>query len=135
MTSLAQLEACTNDVATAVQSLADYCWNFEGPVEVAAGNTPQPLVPPEAPSEAHQTRRSILANVAKLQTLLYEPADFIQQLAAQVRSAFPNTLPDGDVVLTCMVVESAARLSAVARRVSGAGLYTPQWQRSFQRCR
>ncbi|MCJ1251841.1 hypothetical protein MMC30_009079 [Trapelia coarctata] len=83
MSSLAQLEAYTSELAAAVEKVAKYCRNIEVPVDFAAGNTPQPLVPPEAPSEAHRARRSIVANVAKLQTLLAEPADFLQQLAGQ----------------------------------------------------
>jgi hypothetical protein len=90
MTSLTQLETHTSELAAAVKSLAEYCRNVEAPVDFAARNVPQPLVPPEASSEAHQARRSIMANVAKLQTLLGEPADFLQQLAGQVRLSFLN---------------------------------------------
>ncbi len=85
---LAQLEAYTNELAAAVKTLASYCRNFEAPVDFPAGNTPKPLVQPEAPSDAHQARRSIIANATKLQTLLDEPTDFLQQLAGHVRLSF-----------------------------------------------
>lgn len=80
--SVAQLEAYTSELAAAVKSLANYCRNVEAG---NTGKTPQLLVPPDAPREAQRARRAVLANVAKLQTLLGEPADFLQQLAAQVR--------------------------------------------------
>ena len=99
MTSSAQLEACASELSTAVKILADYCRNAEAPVEFAAGNAPQPLVPPDAPSETHKARRSIMANVAKLQILLSEPADFLQQLAVQVCLSFPSMLSDTEAEL------------------------------------
>ena len=81
MDSPTQLEAYTDELTTAVKSLASYCRNAE-----IHYSTPQLLVPPEAPGEVHRARRTILANVVKLQTLLVEPADFLQHLAGQVRS-------------------------------------------------
>ncbi len=126
MTSLAKLEAYTSELAAAVKSLAKYCQNVEAPSDFGNGKMPQPLVVPEAPTEAHQARRSIMANVAKLQTLLVEPADFLQQLAVQVRLSFPSTLLKTDAVLNTIIAESAPRLFAMAGRVSGASLYTPQ---------
>lgn len=84
MSGLAQLEAYASDLSAAVKNLANYCRNVENPGGFTAENVLQPLVLPEAPTEVHQARRSILANVAKLQLLLDEPADFLQQLAKQV---------------------------------------------------
>lgn len=78
MDSATQLEAYTDELTTAVKSLASYCRNAE-----VHYSTPQLLVPPEAPGEVHRARRTIVANVAKLQTLLVEPADFLQHLAGQ----------------------------------------------------
>jgi hypothetical protein len=88
MTSLSQLEAYTSEIAAAAKSLSSYCRNVDGPMDSVQANLPQGLVPPEAPGEAHRARRSIIANAAKLQTLLSEPADFLQRLAAQVRPIF-----------------------------------------------
>lgn len=96
MSSLRQLEAYASELVAAAQRLAHYCRNLEAPVDFAAGDAPQPLVPPEAPSEAHRARRSMMASLAKLQTVLVEPADFLQQLAGQVRYFFPCTLFDCD---------------------------------------
>ena len=93
MNSLAQLEAYTSDLAAAVKRLIHYCRNVEVPANFAVGKPPQPLVPPEAPSEAHRERRSIITNLAKLQTLLGEPVDFLQQLARQVRLSIPESVP------------------------------------------
>ena len=134
MNSLAQLEAYTSELAAAVKSLANCCRNVEAPVDFAARNTPQPLLPTESPSEAHRARRSIMANLVKLQTLLDEPADFLQRLAGQVCLSLPITLLDMDAELTWIIAESAPRLSAMAGRFPGPGLYTRQRQRSFQGC-
>lgn len=93
MASLAKLESCTSELAAAVEILAEYCQKIEAPVDIAAYDTPQPLVSPKAPSEAHRARRSIMSNIAKLQTLLGEPADFLHQLAGQVRLFLPRAPP------------------------------------------
>ena len=86
MTGRARLEAHTTELNAAMKTLTRHCRNIEATsdVEVEAGNAPQPLVPPEAPVEVHRARRPIMANIAKLQTLLAEPADFLQELARQV---------------------------------------------------
>lgn len=88
MNNLAQLETYTSELAAAVKSLAHCCRNVETSTDVGVGSPPQPLVPPEASNETHRERRSIMANIAKIQTLLGEPADFLQQLAGQVRLSF-----------------------------------------------
>ena len=90
MTGWAQLEAYTAELNAAVETLTSHCQNAEAPAEGDAENTPQALVPPEAPVEAHRARRPILANIAKLQTLLAEPADFLQELARQVGLSFSD---------------------------------------------
>ena len=111
MSSLAQLEAYTSELVVAAKSLAQYCRNIEAPVHFAAGNAPHSLVPPEAPSQAHRARRSMMASLAKLQTLLGEPADFLQQLAGQVRYSFPSTVSKTNIELTlnrCRISSSLA---------------------------
>ena len=100
MTNFAQLEAHIDEIATAVKSLVEYGRNIEAPTDFLTGSTSPSLVPPEAFSEAHRARRSIMANVAKLPTLLAEPTDFLQQLAVQVRHSYPSTLLDTDAELT-----------------------------------
>ena len=86
MTGWAQLEAHTAELNAAIETLTAHCRSMEvnSGFEVEAGNATQPLIPPEAPAEAHRARRPIMANIAKLKTLLAEPADFLQELARQV---------------------------------------------------
>lgn len=78
-TSLSQLETYANDLAAAVKSLTGHVQN------PGAGSTPHLAIPSDAPSEIHRARRNVLANAARLQILLAEPADLIQHLASQVR--------------------------------------------------
>lgn len=86
MTGRALLEAPTAELNAAIEILSCHCRNIErtSDFDVEFRNAPQPLIPPEAPAEAHRARRSIMANIAKLQTLLAEPSDFVQELARQV---------------------------------------------------
>ena len=93
MSAWAQLEAHTAELNAAIETLARHCRNIEAD---DARNAPQSLIPPEAPAEVHRARRPILANIAKLQTLLAEPEDFLQELARQVGASppCPTTLVD-----------------------------------------
>ncbi|KAI1493818.1 O-methyltransferase family protein [Biscogniauxia mediterranea] len=77
MKSLNQLENYTSELATAAKDLADLCR------DAGLGSTPALTLPRDAPLEVHRARRNVLAAVARVQTLLAEPADFIQQLASQ----------------------------------------------------
>lgn len=79
MASLSQLEAYTNDLNTATKTLASHCRN------TGVGSSPYLAILDDAPREVHRARRKVLSNVARLQTLLAEPGDFIQHLASQVR--------------------------------------------------
>ena len=94
MTGWAQLEAQMAELNASIETLTNHCRDIEitSDFEAEAGSAPQPLIPPEAPAEAHRARRPIMANIAKLQTLLAEPADFLQELARQVglSLSFPN---------------------------------------------
>ena len=80
MTSLSQLETYTNELVAATKALATHCR------DAGVGSTPHLTVPDHAPFEVHRARRDVLANAARLQTLLAEPGDFIQHLASQVRT-------------------------------------------------
>ena len=75
-------ETHTTELNNAIEVLTSHCRNIErtSDFEAEAKNAPQPLISPEA----HRARRPILANIAKLQTLLVEPVDFLQELARQV---------------------------------------------------
>ena len=79
MTSLSQLETYTNDLNIAAKTLASHCRDD------GVGSSPHLAILDDAPREVHRARLSILSNVARLQTLLAEPCDFIQRLASQVR--------------------------------------------------
>ncbi len=70
---------------------------------MAAGKTTQPLVSPEVPSEAHWGRRSIMANVIKVERLLVEVAELLQHLAAQVRLLFSIKLFKIDAELNWII--------------------------------
>ena len=78
----ARTETHTTELNTAIEVLTSHCQNDErtSDFDVEANNAPQPLISPEA----HRARRPIMANIAKLQTLLVEPVDFLQELARQV---------------------------------------------------
>jgi hypothetical protein len=84
MASFNHLEGLTGEIAAAAEVLSTYCGNVNAYPDPVPPTVPQSVVPTDAPSEAHQARRSIIANAANLQTLLSEPADFIQRLAIQV---------------------------------------------------
>ena len=101
MTGWAELEAQTAELTAAVERLISHCRKIDVDIDVdvdvvvasdfeavEGGKAPQPLIPPEAPAEAHRARRPILAKIAKLHTLLAEPADFLQELARQVGLSF-----------------------------------------------
>ncbi|KAF7514171.1 hypothetical protein GJ744_004496 [Endocarpon pusillum] len=77
MTTLSQLETYANDLTVAAKTLAD---RYR---DVGVGSTPQVAVPSDASSQVHRARRDVLAIVGRLQTLLAEPAEFIQHLASQ----------------------------------------------------
>ena len=79
MTSLTQLETYTNDLINAVKPLTDHIR------DTGFDSSPHLSVPFDTSWEVHRARRNILAVVARLQTLLAEPTDFIQHLASQVR--------------------------------------------------
>ena len=78
MDSLSQLETYTHDLVSASKTLANHCR------DVGVSSMRHLAVPTNAPVEAHRSRRNFLAILARLQTLLAEPADFIQHLASQV---------------------------------------------------
>ncbi len=88
---LSQIESCANELARAAKSLSEYCQSTRAS-DAEPLATGFPSVPPDGPSQAHRARRSILANVAKLQNLISEPAHFLEQLTSQVTST-PPLLP------------------------------------------
>ena len=79
MISLSQLEVYTNDLISATKTLANHCR------DAGVDSTTYIAVPEDTPAEVRRARRDVLANVARLQTLIAEPDDFIRHLASYVR--------------------------------------------------
>lgn len=78
MTSSSQLETWTSDLAVAAKTLDDH---YRGDGTASPSHS---AITNVSPFEADRARRNILAITTRLQTLLAEPAEFIQQLASQV---------------------------------------------------
>lgn len=83
---LDQLEDEINVLAAAGRALIAHCRNV--PQDVATGGSlrfpKKSRIPPDrAFDDARESRRSILSQVSRIQVLLQEPADFLQQLAKQ----------------------------------------------------
>lgn len=87
MNSLNQFETNIKSLATAAKVLADY---YRDAGIALDGENFHLAVPPEAPYEVRNARRNVLANLARVQTLVAEPVDFIQHLACQV--CYPHHL-------------------------------------------
>lgn len=88
MSLLDKFEAYVNELSNAAITLANYCRNVQSRGDCAVEQPSQPFLSAKAPSQVHLARWAILSSVTKLQVLLSEPADFIQQLATQVCSSF-----------------------------------------------
>ncbi|KKK27043.1 hypothetical protein ARAM_005679 [Aspergillus rambellii] len=76
MATMSQLEAYTSELAAAVKALSTHCEDFNC-------SRAQFVIPLDAPSEAHRAQQSALATIARLQTILAGPADFLHHLAVQ----------------------------------------------------
>uniref|UniRef100_A0A093VIS0 O-methyltransferase FtmD n=1 Tax=Talaromyces marneffei PM1 TaxID=1077442 RepID=A0A093VIS0_TALMA len=76
--NLDQLQSYINELNSAAKVITDHCNPY-----INTGSASHISIPPNAPSEIHRARRNLLAVATRLQTLLAEPADFIQQLASQ----------------------------------------------------
>ena len=88
MDGLNNLDSYTQEIAAAANILGNYLRNSEG-ASSTTSIIPHLSLPSDAPAEAHRARRNVLANLAKIHTLLTEPTDFLQQLSGQVS---PSTL-------------------------------------------
>ncbi|RYC56966.1 hypothetical protein CHU98_g9229, partial [Xylaria longipes] len=87
MTSLSLLETQGASLAATIERLVVYCRNQgisgEYPGTSPDGLMSQPLPLSSSLSEAYRIRKSILGQLAKIQSLLQQPADFLQHLATQ----------------------------------------------------
>ncbi|KAF3390861.1 O-methyltransferase bik3 [Talaromyces pinophilus] len=75
--NLGQLQSYVNELSSAAKVITDHCPDAN--LNLASHIS----IPNNAPSEVHRARRILLAVSTRLQALLAEPADFIQQLASQ----------------------------------------------------
>nr|UYO77244.1 hypothetical protein [Trichoderma psychrophilum] len=85
MMDLSQLEACTQELSSALQSLITN--NHNAMLSLSSQGASQGQQPncPDALNEASRVRELALANLAKLQIMLSGPADFLQQMALQTQ--------------------------------------------------
>jgi hypothetical protein len=83
MRSLGQLEDCSNELITAINTLTTYHTNDHDPENIINN----PLVDSEAPQEAQRARRTILSSIYKIKALLQEPIDLLEHLSCQVGAA------------------------------------------------
>ena len=84
MTGWTQLDAYTKELNGAIETLTNHLRKTGARSEDGVESTPQPLISPEAPVDAHRARQSAMTSIAKLQTLLVQPRDFLQELTKQV---------------------------------------------------
>lgn len=86
MDNLSHLETYAQEVAAAAKLLADQCRASSIGQSMSSSSLPAHLtIPLDAPDEVHQTRRKLVFTMARLQTFLAQPADFLHHLASQVR--------------------------------------------------
>lgn len=90
--SIDQLEDEFNMLAAAGRALIAHCRRM--PQDATTGGSlripKRPITPVGgALDDVHESRRSILSHLSRIQALLEEPADFLQQLANQVRIPLP----------------------------------------------
>lgn len=80
MNNSEKLESYTKDLASAVKNFSDHCRSTE-----IDSITALPLIPADTDDQVQQARRNILNTMAKIQTLISKPEDFLQSLASKVR--------------------------------------------------
>ncbi|PYI14342.1 hypothetical protein BO99DRAFT_345279 [Aspergillus violaceofuscus CBS 115571] len=114
MAYLAQLEAVSRDLSAAVEELASHCRH--GGID-SLGVRPPQLLPTGAPPDVHRARESALASLTKLQVMLAEPTDLLQNLAGQVQLlACMQWLGDLQVP-ACIPLEGTALIKDVSNLI------------------
>ncbi|KAE9364955.1 nonfunctional aflatoxin co-regulatory protein [Stipitochalara longipes BDJ] len=100
--TLAQVEACANEVADAAKDFAEQCR----------------LGYSTSSAEVVHARRNLLALVARFQVMLFQPADFLQHLVTQTQIlACLQWLGDFQI-LACIPLGSSVRVQDVAEIAS-----------------
>ncbi|KAL6232649.1 hypothetical protein BDW75DRAFT_247047 [Aspergillus navahoensis] len=129
--SLSDLESQAGELTSAVKTITSQC-----PRQSASScSRTRPLIPSDAPKEAHRARQSILLTISSLRSLLANPADFLHDLAVQnqllaclqwlgefqVLACIPltGTVPMKDVADLAGVPET--HLSRIVRMTATAG--------------
>jgi len=117
----AELDSCLAKLVAAANSMRQLCH-----AEDNGSNTSMRdfLVPPDAALEAHTTRDTMVATLAKLHMLVAEPTDLLSQLAMQVPISAPNVLVALDTKSWVVLAESDARLLALAGSISNPGFHS-----------
>ncbi|RMD39344.1 hypothetical protein DV735_g5783, partial [Chaetothyriales sp. CBS 134920] len=108
MENIKQLEACASELATAAETLARH---YRHSAIVGDSDSSPPL---PTPGEALRARRSIKANITKLQGLINEPEDFLQQLAAQNQLLACLEWLGGFQVLACIPLTGSVPIKDMA---------------------
>ena len=122
MTTLSELEIASNDLVAAATTFAERCRDVN-----ASSNSPQ-VFTEDISYEMREVMKKVLASMAQLRTLLTQPADFIKNLASQVResplsfSEFGSERHSTDADY----VESTSCVYTLARRIPGACLHPAQ---------
>ncbi|KAF7176464.1 hypothetical protein CNMCM7691_002782 [Aspergillus felis] len=79
-----QLETCTRELCSALRSLATQLANVQLPL-ACPGDGQTRVIYADPSHEAYRARESALANLNKLQLMLFSPGDFLEQLALQTQ--------------------------------------------------
>lgn len=87
---VSQFEISGNELTAAIKTFSALS---RGDLDGTSGRNcwQTPVAPPEASREMQRARRTIIDNIAELQKLLWDPSDFLGQLARQVCALIPLT--------------------------------------------
>ena len=88
MANLAQLEAASKDLSTALGEIQSHYRYGETD---SLGARPPQVLPTGVPPEVHRARESALASLNRLQVMLAEPTDLLKNLASHVRSCHSSS--------------------------------------------
>ncbi|KAJ5698552.1 hypothetical protein N7462_000557 [Penicillium macrosclerotiorum] len=110
MSSTDQLEGCIAELTSSARSLLLYGRNAG-----IASSGPQLRIPVDAPDTVHQARRTVLANIFKLTTLLGDPVSLLQQMALQIQLLACLQWLSCSQVLICLPLEGSFPVKDLAQ--------------------